>query len=476
MPFPHFALPFALLFILFFLPMTSLHAQDTRPNIVVVLCDDLGYGDLENYGHPHIRTPHLNRMAEEGLRFTDFYAASPVCSPSRAGLLTGRLPNRAGIYDWIPEDSQVHLRASEVTIPALLKSAGYATFLGGKWHLNGRFDSPAQPQPGDFGFDHWFATQNNAAPSHENPVNFVRNGETAGPLEGYSCQLVVDEALDWLSGRQAEQPDQPFFMLVAFHEPHEPVASPPHLVERYLDVARNRKEAEYFANIANIDAATGKLMAGLERLGVDENTLVIFTSDNGPETLDRYPRADRSYGSPGPLRGMKLWTTEAGIRVPGILRWPAAVEGGTVSHEPVAFYDFLPTFAHLAGAGLPPDLALDGTDFRPALRGQPIEREQPLTWIFYRALNDRPLALRDGDWKALAGLETGPVKKLTNENVESFRTAGLTDFAIYDLADDLDESDNRADADPRKARELRQRLESRHREILEDSHVWGPGK
>ena len=456
--------------------MSSPAAQAERPNIVVVLCDDLGYGDLEAYGHPHIRTPHLNRLAEEGLRFTDFYSASPVCSPSRAGLLTGRLPNRAGIYDWIPEDSQVHLRASEVTLPELLRSAGYATFLGGKWHLNGRFNAPAQPQPGDFGFDHWFATQNNAAPSHENPVNFVRNGEPAGPLEGYSCQLVVDEALDWLADRQADRPDQPFFALLAFHEPHEPVASPPHLVERYLDVARNRKEAEYFANVANIDAATGKLMAGLERLGVDQNTLVVFTSDNGPETLNRYPKADRSYGSPGPLRGMKLWTTEAGIRVPGILRWPAAVEGGRVSHEPVAFYDFLPTFANLADAELPPDRVLDGTDFRPALHGEPIDREQPLTWIFYRALNDRPLALRDGDWKALAGLEVRRFKKLTTGNLDAVRAADLTDFAIHNLDEDLDESDNRAGDRPEKARELRQRLESRYQEILGDSPVWGPGK
>lgn len=456
--------------------MTAPAARNDRPNLVIVLCDDLGYGDLENYGHPHIRTPHLNRLAEEGVRFTDFYSASPVCSPSRAGLLTGRLPNRAGIYDWIPEDSQVHLRASEVTLPEQLKSVGYATFLGGKWHLNGRFNDPKQPQPGDFGFDHWFATQNNAAPSHENPVNFVRNGEPAGPLDGYSCQLVVDEALDWLADRQADRPEQPVFLLLAFHEPHEPVASPEHLVEHYLDVARNRKEAEYFANVANIDAATGKLLAGLEQLGMDENTLVLFTSDNGPETLDRYPKADRSYGSPGPLRGMKLWTTEAGIRVPGILRWPAAVEGGRVSRAPVAFYDVLPTFTRLAGADLPPDLALDGTDFLPALHGEPIEREQPLTWIFYRALNDRPLALRDGDWKALAGLDTEAVRKLTTDNVDAIRAAGLTGFALYDLAEDLGESDNRAGNHPGKARELRQRLESRHQEILADSPVWSPGK
>ena len=138
-----------------------------RPNIVVILCDDLGYGDLECYGHPHIKTPHLNRLAENGIRFTDFYSAAPVCSPSRVGLLTGRSPNRAGVYDWIPPAKraarnardQVHMRSGEVTIPQLLANAGYQTCMAGKWHCNSRFNDPAQPQPGDAGFDHWFGTR-----------------------------------------------------------------------------------------------------------------------------------------------------------------------------------------------------------------------------------------------------------------------------------------------------------------------------
>ncbi|RMF39693.1 MAG: arylsulfatase, partial [Planctomycetota bacterium] len=174
-----------------------------RPNILVILCDDLGYGDLQCYGHPHIRTPNLNRLADGGIRFTSFYSAAPVCSPSRVGLLTGRSPNMAGVYDWIPPASRprpdlrdlVHLRREEVTIPQVLKSAGYATCMAGKWHCNSKFNSSEQPQPGDAGFDHWFATQNNAAPSHENPTNFVRNGQPVGPLEGYSCQIVTDEAI-----------------------------------------------------------------------------------------------------------------------------------------------------------------------------------------------------------------------------------------------------------------------------------------
>ena len=205
----------------------------SRPNIVVFLCDDLGYGDLECYGHPHIKTPNINKLAQEGIRFTDFYSAAPVCSPSRVGLLTGRSPNRAGVYDWIPPASdtrrpdareQVHMRASETTLPMLLQRAGYATCMAGKWHCNSRFNHDAQPQPGDSGFDHWFGTQNNAHPSHANPTNYVRNGEETGPLEGFSCQLVVDESIRWIDDRPTKS--KPFFLYMAFHEPHEPVASP----------------------------------------------------------------------------------------------------------------------------------------------------------------------------------------------------------------------------------------------------------
>src|SRR5690606_24715829 len=146
-----------------------------RPNFLVILADDLGYGDLACYGHPTIRTPALDRLATQGARFTSFYAAAPVCSPSRAGLLTGRNPNRTGVYDWIPHGHPMHLPRSEITLAHLLRRAGYATGHFGKWHCNARFNRRQQPTPGDMGFDYWFSTQNNAAPTHHNPTNFVRN-------------------------------------------------------------------------------------------------------------------------------------------------------------------------------------------------------------------------------------------------------------------------------------------------------------
>ncbi|HEX6984169.1 MAG TPA: sulfatase-like hydrolase/transferase, partial [Planctomycetaceae bacterium] len=305
----------------------------------------------------------------------------------------------------------MHLRSSETTVAELLKQAGYETCHVGKWHLNGKFNDAAQPQPGDHGFDHWFATQNNAAPSHENPRNFVRNGEPVGPLEGFSCHIVADEAIGWLKGRKG---DAPFFLFVCFHEPHEPVASPGELVATYLDgegpQARNEDEAQYFANVTNMDAAVGRLLAALKAQGVDEETLVVFTSDNGPETLKRYPRGTRSYGSPGPLRGMKLWLYEAGIRVPGIVRWPGVLPAGDVNDTPVGSVDLLPTLCELAGVKPPEDRPLDGTSLVPLLAGEPFERERPLSWDYYNALGGPKAAMRVGDLSVLAKRATPDVE------------------------------------------------------------------
>ncbi|HAA72436.1 MAG TPA: hypothetical protein DCE55_25080, partial [Planctomycetaceae bacterium] len=196
-----------------------------RPNFVIVLCDDLGYGDLACYGHKVTQTPHLDRFAKESLKLTSCYAAAPNCSPSRTGMMTGRTPMRVGIHNWIPVLSPMHVRKREITVATLLRQAGYATCIAGKWHLNGRFNLPGQPQPSDHGFDHWFATQNNALPCHKNPDNFVRNGKPLGKLEGFSAQLVTDEAVAWLT--KLRDKEKPFFLFVTYHEPHDPIASAP---------------------------------------------------------------------------------------------------------------------------------------------------------------------------------------------------------------------------------------------------------
>jgi len=365
------------------------------------------------------------------------------------------------------------MRGSEVTIPQLLKKAGYATCMSGKWHCNGKFNSPQQPQPDAAGFDHWFGTQNNASPSHENPRNFVRNGKAVGPMQGFSCQLVMDEALAWLSEQQAKDTAQPFFLYVAFHEPHEPVASPKKMVDEYEGVAKNVDQAHYFANVTNLDAAVGKLMKALNAMKLDENTLIVFTSDNGPETLLRYGRGSRrSFGSPKPLRGMKLWTTDAGFRVAGIMHWPARIKAGQVSSQPVSALDFLPTFCELAGTKPPEGLALDGASFLPALENKPITRKKPLVWVYYNALNRRRVAMRDGNWKVLAKLDIGKLNKVDARNVAQIKGATLSDFQVFDISKDIGESEDLAKSNPAKLAELKQRLETHYKELVDGSHVW----
>lgn len=458
-----------------------------QPNVVIFLCDDLGYGDLGCYGHPHIKTPNIDKLAIDGIRFTDFYSTAPVCSPSRVGLLTGRSPNLAGVYDWIPPGKtprkdareQVHMRKFETTLPFLLKIQGYATCLAGKWHCNSQFNSDTQPQPDAFGFDHWFATQNNAAPSHENPVNFVRNGKPVGKIEGYSCQIVVDEAVNWLKKLKKDDPHDPYFIFVPFHEPHEPVASPPDLVKQYLKVAKTEDEAQFFANVANVDQAVGRFMSVLDEMKLREDTLVIFTSDNGPETLNRYRSANRSYGRPGPLRGMKLHTHDAGFRVAGIANWAGHIKAGQVSHVPVSALDLLPTICRLTDTRMP-TRKLHGTDIRKALNGEPFERTVPLHWCYFNALNEARVAMRDGKWKMLARIRTADgesmprMQNVTPQQRKLLMESKLSDWELYDATKDIGEKNNLVESSPDTAKELSAKLDVQYRKLLDESHVWKP--
>lgn len=443
-----------------------------RPNFLVILCDDLGYGDLGCFGHPSIKTPHLDALAKQGARLTDCYSAAPVCSSSRCGLLTGRTPSRLGIYDWIPAGHPMHLQKSEITIATLLKNAGYATCLSGKWHCNGKFNQPEQPQPGDHGFEHWFATQNNAAPTHENPTNFVRNGQPVGPQPGYSCQVVASEAIEWL--KNGRDPSKPFFQYVCFHEPHEQVASPPDLVAQYPE-ATKEGQALYFANVTNMDRAVGRLLKALDEMKLADSTLVFFTSDNGPETLARYKNARQSHGSPGPLRGMKLHLYEGGMRVPGILRYPPRLKPGQELHEPVCSLDLLPTFCELAGIEPPDDRALDGTSFTAIFANQPLARKTPLFWHYYRSIGAPKAAMRVGEWMILGlwnGPPLGPGAGDYPRDAHTIKTAKLVDFELYNLADDLGEQHNLAEKEPKRLKELSALLVKKYTEVQQEGPVW----
>lgn len=465
---------------LFMIVVNYCGKEISQPNIVVFLCDDLGYGDLSSYGHPIIETPNLDKLASDGIMCTDFYSAAPVCSPSRAGLLTGRSPNRAGIYDWIIEGKKksednrdiVHLQEHEETIPAMLKAAGYSTCLSGKWHCNSKFNSIEQPQPDHFGFDHWFATRNNAAPSHENPKNFVRNGEEVGEIEGFSCQIVVDEAMEWLKKKGN---DNPFYLQVAFHEPHVPIESPQSLVEKYLPSSKNENEAQFFANVENVDIAVGRLVKYLEK-NHNENTIIIFTSDNGPETLLRYKRAKRSYGSPGDLKGMKLWTHEAGIRVPGIIYWMGKSIYSGKSDAVISSLDFLPTFAEITGAKLP-QIPIDGESFTSLFTDGKFERNKPLLWAFYNALNEHIVAMRLGDWKIMTRLKNSStyvpkIQNIYSGNETLLKQAELTDYVLYNLKNDIGETEDISSNHPEIFEKMKKQLITEYEELLGDSHIW----
>jgi arylsulfatase A len=335
-----------------------------------------------------------------------------------------------------------------------LKKAGYQTCHVGKWHCNGHFNSTEQPQPGDHGFDHWFSTQNNAAPSHKNPVNFVRNGKPVGPLDGYSSQIIVDEALTWLSGRDTTRP---FLLMVWLHSPHEPIATENSFAEPYTLAAETPQQAEYFGNVTQLDHEVGRLLKSLDDSGLRDSSFVYFSSDNGPETLKRYKGAERSYGSPSPLRGMKLHMYEGGIRVPGMIRWPGHTKAGQTVHAPVASYDLLPTVCAIAGVKLPSDRALDGASLLPLFEGQPVARTKPLYWQYDRAIGGpNRVAMRDGDWKLLAN-------------------ADLSKFELYNLRSDLSEQHDLAASEPAKLAELAARLKQIHADVKAEGPTWPPG-
>lgn len=422
-------------------------AVPRAPNIVIFLADDLGWGDLGVQGHPVIKTPNLDAFAKQGARLTQCYAASAVCSPSRSAILTGRTPYRNGVFTWIPEGRDVHLRTSELALPRLLRERGYATCHVGKWHLNSHFNQPSQPQPGDHGYEWWLATQNNAAPSHENPTNFVRNGRPVGPVKGYSAPFIVDEAVTWL--REHRDPAKPFLLSVWTHEPHYPIKSDPAFKALYPDLADDIQR-EHHANVSQLDHAFGRLMRALDELKLTGETLVFFTSDNGPEG-DGIRTPGR--GSTGGLRGRKRSVYEGGIRVPGLVRWPGRVAPGSVSDEPVIGSDIFVTALRAAGAPVPSDRVIDGGDLLPSLTGRPVERARPLYWRCVIAPEPLKTAMRIGDWKILAD-------------------EGLNKFELYNLRRDRAEKTELSAQEPAKLAEMTAALRKLNAEIEAEGPDW----
>jgi len=361
-------------------------ASDRPPNIVVIFADDLGYGDLGCQGHPSIRTPNLDRMATEGKRFTDFYAAAPVCTPSRAALLTGRYAVRSGMYgkrDVLFPQSDGGLPTGEITIAELLRDRGYATAHIGKWHLGIHPGS----RPNDQGFDLSYGlpysndmdreegTPGNAARSPEPPVNgwnvpLIRNGEIIErPVDQRTLtQRYTAAAVSFI----ADNRKRPFFLYFAHSFPHVPLFASP-------DFKGKSRRGIYGDTVEELDWSVGEVIKALRTAGIAENTLVVFTSDNGP-----WLTQGLQGGSTGGLRGGKNSTWEGGMREPCIAWWPGRIAPGIIS-EPANTMDLFVTSAALAGATVPTDRVIDGIDLGPTLfEGKPLP-ERP--FFYYNNAN-----------------------------------------------------------------------------------------
>lgn len=428
------------------------------PNVVVLLADDLGYQDIGCYGGP-VNTPALDRLASEGTRFTQFYSGCAVCSPSRAVLLTGRHHIRAGVYSWIFDETQnSHLLEREITLAEILKAEGYSTAHIGKWHLGLPFPGKDKPTPAAHGFDYWFATANNAYPSHHNPNNFIRNGEMVGEIEGYSAQIVVDEAIEWLSDQSASE--KPFFLNVWFHEPHAPIAAPDKIVSAYGQL--NDKAAVYSGTIDNTDRAIARLLKKLKELDAPENTLIIYGSDNGSYRDDRT----------GGLRGRKGVNWEGGIRVPGIYSWPGHISEGRIEITPSGLVDVVPTVCGLLGIQ-PPAVHLDGTDISPLLtQSAPFVRNQPLIWHLQRS---KPIiAMRDGDYSLVAerAYDLSLENMFNEEWIPLIKEGGYKNFQLFNLVEDPTQSTDISAAHPELLSRMKADLLAINQSIMKDGPDW----
>ena len=477
------------LFVIPFLLMTLFccnqpqHA-DNPPNIILMVADDLGYNDLSIYRKanpgqaekpPTSQTPNIDQLADEGMRFTNFYCGAAVCSPSRSAILTGRNATRNGIYNWIPPRQPMHLRNEEVTIAEMLKVKNYQTAHFGKWHLTA--EGMGQPLMNDQGYDYSFFTYNNANPSHENPVNFFRNGEPVGKLQGYASHLVVDEAINWLEKNKTSE--NPFYINVWFNEPHEKVAAPDSLAKRH------DYNQEYYGCIENMDYAVGKLIRYLKANNMEENTIVIFSSDNGSQV----------YGSNYPLRGAKGFNYEGGVRVPFIIKWPGQVPAGITSEVIGSFTDVLPSIASFCEVGLPENRTLDGNDLSAVFTGKSskIDRRHPV--FFYRYFNDPICMLRDGDW-CLIGYETPiPIAErldlreyakfkpepgepqwsqwgFQESHMEKIPEIVPAHFELYNLQNDIGQQNDLAGEHPDKVQAMKAQMLQLREEMIKDGGNW----
>jgi arylsulfatase A-like enzyme len=402
-----------------------------RPNIIYILADDLGYGNLSCYGQKTLETPNIDRLAEEGMKFTDHYAGSTVCAPSRCALMTGKHMGHA----YVRGNARVPLRERDITVAELLQDTGYTTGIFGKWGLG---EPETTGIPNKKGFDEFFGYINQHHAHDYYPVHLWDNtrriwlgGNEAGQRTEYSHHIIKDRALDFIR----DYHHTPFFLYLAITLPHannemgrltgdgmEVPDYGPFADEKWPD-----QEKGFAMMLKILDDDVGDLMNLLKKLGIDDNTIVMFTSDNGPHSEGGHDPG--FFDDNGPLRGQKRDLYDGGIRVPFIVRWPGKIEAGSESDHQSAFWDFLPTATELAGANTPNDI--DGISFLPTLLGEKQEEHEYLYWEFTEQGGKQ--AVRMGKWK---GVRNG-VSNNPDAAIE-----------LYNLEEDIAESNNIAKNHP----------------------------
>ena len=415
--------------------------QNRRPNVIVILTDDQGYHDLGCQGAADLKTPHIDALAASGIRFTDWYSNAPMCAPSRAALMTGRYPIRAGV----PQNGPA-LPDHEVTLARLLKDAGYSTAILGKWHLG----STNNTAPTSRGFDSFYGFHSGCIdyyshrfywgdPKIVNYHDLWRNREEVFEDGEYFTSLMTREAREFLGSRR-----EPFFLYLAYNAPHYPMHAPKRYVERFANIDPER--CMYAAMLAAVDDSIGEIVETLRRNGQLENTLIFFAADNGATREARAGLDQQSAhgGSNAPLRGFKFSLFDGGIRVPAILSWPAAVPAGRVTVEVGAHFDILPTVSKAAGVALPTGRTIDGRDMLPVVT---MDAESPHETLFWASGGQQ--AARRGRWKLV-------LNGMTADGPRAAETRLVGDDAVFlsDIVDDPAESQNLRQRDPAVVEEL----------------------
>ncbi|NQU54630.1 MAG: sulfatase [Bacteroidetes bacterium] len=409
----------------------------SKPNIIIFFTDDQGYGDLGCYGGKGFETPNIDQLAANGIRFTDFYVAASVCTPSRAALLTGKYPRQVNLHVGVISPFSTHgLAPNEITLPEVLKPVGYNTAMIGKWHLG---HASKEFMPNNQGFDYYYGVpysndMDGHFYKHNNfqspPLPYFKNTEQVaeGLNQDYLTKTWTEAAVEYINSAK----EKPFFLYVAHNMPHTPW----HASEKF----RGSSELGLYGDIMQeIDWSMGEIVNALNENGIAENTIIIFTSDNGQQAL-------KNGGSAGPLRGSKAQTWEGGMRVPGIISWPAKIKKGIVCTTPVTTMDLLPTLTNIVGGDIPENSNIKGRNISQILFHPEKENKDVFEFVYY-SRDGKPEAIRQGNWKLHIAKSRGWNKM-----------DGEFPLSLYNLKDDIGETKNVADEFPELVEKLTQRI------------------